>query len=110
MGPENSFGVINREVVGRPIDAYGHRVQPVAQVSGWQSVWPPNGTESQGMGGGAFLRAYPAAIRVAHADQTLEEIEIVDPTTVPLRGMLWASIVIATVAVIVNWVIEQKYG
>jgi hypothetical protein len=82
---------IEWELVGEPILAEGHTIQPVARLSGWAG----GNIGEKGGGAGAWVRVRPVEVVVREADGTESRVPIVDAEQVAIRGMVVPALAVA---------------
>ena len=89
-------GRIDRILVGDPIEAGGHTLEPVARAGGWYG----GGDGEQGRGFGAWLRIRPLEVRVSDPGGAQQTIAITDPTGQAIRQFALVGLLVAAVSMV----------
>lgn len=100
---QNGVTRIDRTLVGDSLQVGGHRVTPVARLTGRAG----GGAQGSGGGGGAWLRLRPTELRVSIRDSAPAIVPITDPQRDALRGMavqMVATALAGIVLVSVAWI------
>jgi hypothetical protein len=85
---------IDRVLVGEPIAAGGHTLQPVARAGGWFG----GDQGAQGGGFGGWLRIKPLEVRVSGPGGEETTVTVTDPTRDAVRRMALVAVVVAAVS------------
>ena len=93
-------GRIARDLVGEPLAIGPYTVQPVARLSGRYG----GGGDVRGSGFGGVFRVTPTKVVVRSQDGREEEVEIKDPTSEAVRGIVAATAAIAVVCLALMFV------
>ena len=105
VGPA-AWEKVDKELVGDPVSVGGWTVTTVARLRGNQG----HGGDGVNGGGGARVRLDPVAVDIVNpADDSVQRIEIGDPTSIALQGMAGAGLMVAGVSLAVQvWVRTRR--
>jgi uncharacterized spore protein YtfJ len=90
-------GRIDRIMVGDPIEAGGHTLEPVALAGGWYG----GGDGEQGRGFGALVRIQPVEVRVRDPNGVEHTVSITDPSREATRQLVLSALFVAAVSMLV---------
>jgi hypothetical protein len=88
---------IDRVLVGEPIAAGGHTVQPVARAGGWYG----QGGDEQGKGFGGLLRVQPLEVRVSDPNGDEYTVFVTDATSDAIRRIALMGLLVAAVSALI---------